>query len=875
MLFFCPILLLQSMKVKTSQHTPMMQQYWRIKKQYPDTLLFYRMGDFYELFYEDAKKAAQLLCITLTQRGKSNGEPIPMAGVPYHSVENYLKKLVDLNHSVAICEQVGDINTSGPVEREVTRIVTPGTLIDDALLKPQHNFILALEQVSNKNQYNLAWMELTSGIVHCQQHLSLEQLHAAINRIKAAETLIPEKLYRLRQDWRQDLATPQLLANWWFNSQQNEQLLCEHLGVSNLDGFGLKRQQLALVGVIGSLLRYCQHTQKSNKPFIRKIHFETTHQHLQIDTASQRNLELEVSSSGQPSHTLLHCLNETKSSMGSRLLIAWLRTPLLDRQRLHQRLEGIAQLRQQPLCIKQLTDLLKNIGDLQRSIGRINLGMDRPRDLICVLHVLDCIPDFNTLLQPIANNPLLATMPPLSALQQLLQKALHTQPPALQRLGGVIADGYNAELDRLRHINQDIETQLQQLQERESAALGYPVKVAHNRVHGFYIEISKVYNGAIPDHYQRRQTLKNAERYLIEELMQLEQQVHQASEQALTLELQLYQQLKQDILQHYHHICDIAERLATIDVLSNFAQLSLKNNWCYPKLVQQKCIDIKNGRHPVVEAQMTANNFCANNYLSDAQTTFALVTGPNMGGKSTYMRQNALICLLAHIGCFVPAEAATIGTLDGIYTRIGAQDDVASGRSTFMVEMTETTYILRHCSANSLVLMDEVGRGTSTHDGLALARAIAEFLIQKRCYCLFSTHYFELTNLSQKHNNVINLHPKTLQHEGKINFLHQIIQGSASHSYGIEVAKLAGLPAEVIAVAQQQLQQLKAQTPTQPSLFADMPSEKQTTEINDAHKRLQELRSLLSQQQPDDLSPRQALQLIYHIVEKINAERIP
>lgn len=859
-------------KIDISKNTPMMQQYLNIKLQYPDNLLFYRMGDFYELFFNDAKKVASLLNLTLTHRGKTNGAPIPMAGVPYHAVENYLKKLVDAKESIVICEQVGDVNNKGLVERKVVRIITPGTLIDENLLDQQNNnYVLAIaQQKKQAHIFFLSWVELSTNKLFAQAVHSEEQLLAEIKRLKPAEILLPEKLH---QCWNFDYKQ-HYLANWWFNEEQNYPLLCEHFKVKNLDGFGLKNNS-AMISAIGATLRYCQHTQKNQLAFLQNLQIEQISDRLFIDAISQQNLEIEHNVYGKREHTLLHCIDSTQCSMGARLLLDWLRKPLRDHQTLQQRYKAIQGLLESNESLEKLVQTLQKIGDLQRSIGRINLLMGRPRDLANIRDSLALIPTINSQLP---QQPLLETIEQAKETLELLQASLNSEQPPIDRNGGMIAAGYSEELDELRTINDQCEDYLQSIQQKESHALNFAnLKVDYNKVHGFYIEISNSFKGEIPAHYQRRQTLKGAERYSTPELKAFEEKSLTASEQALILERKLFQDLQIKVQQEANLIQHIALRIATIDVLCCFAQNAKNLNWCQPTLTNKKSIQIEAGRHPVVEAQVGQKQFMPNSYSSDTKKPFMLITGPNMGGKSTYMRQNALIVLLAYIGSYVPAKTAHIGLVDSILTRIGAQDDLATGRSTFMVEMTETAFILRNASQYSLVLMDEIGRGTSTHDGLSLAKATAEKLISKGAYSLFSTHYFELTQLQQQFTQVINVHPKSVEYQGNINFLHQITSGAASHSYGIEVAKLAGIPNDVIKNAQQILKQLKSNHLGSRQEFFPITqavTEQQETETTNSKQEAlnQQIKVLLKDNHPNNLSPKEALDLLYEIHQELDKD---
>ncbi|WP_416223980.1 DNA mismatch repair protein MutS [Thiohalophilus sp.] len=842
---------------KNSQHTPMMQQFLRIKAEYPDILLFYRMGDFYELFYDDAKRAANLLDITLTQRGQSAGEPIPMAGVPYHAVESYLARLVRQGESVAICEQLGDPATSkGPVKREVVRIVTPGTLTDEALLEERRdNLIAALYR--HKDQSGLACLDLSSGRFSVQQLDGDEALHSELVRLQPAELLVDEQ----RDNHYPGLRTAAIKtrAPWHFEHDSAYRLLCDQFQTQHLAGFGCDDWPQAIAAA-GCLLRYVQETQRGLLPHLHGLITEQREQSLLLDAATRQNLELEQSLSGQHNHTLAGILDRCVTPMGSRLVRRWINRPLRDHDRLRQR-QALIGLWLESDRYLPLRDALGQIGDIERILTRVALKSARPRDLVQLRHALAILPELREQLAALeADLPLLAELyeqaRPFPQLHDLLNSALIEQPPMLIRDGGVIAAGYDPELDELRDLQHNVGTILAELEQREREQSGIAnLKVGYNRVHGYYIEISRARAESVPDHYQRRQTLKAAERYITPELKQIEDRVLSANERALAREKQLYDALLDTLNTQHRPLQACAGALAQLDALSNLAERAATLDLRCPQLVDQAGLQIRGGRHPVIE-QVQATPFTPNDLELDEATRMLIITGPNMGGKSTYMRQIALITLLAHIGSYVPADSAVIGPVDRIFTRIGAADDLAGGRSTFMVEMTETANILHHATANSLVLMDEVGRGTSTFDGLSLAWASAwELATRLQAYTLFATHYFEMTRLPELLPHCRNVHLDAREHGDQIIFLHQVQPGPASRSYGLHVASLAGVPRAVIDRAREKLQQLEQGESPAPATASD------PTPVTPPPAALQALAEL----QPDELSPRQALDELYRL----------
>ena len=794
------------------QHTPMMRQYLRIKADYPDTLLFYRMGDFYELFYEDAHRAAKLLNITLTTRGQSAGAPIPMAGVPFHAVEGYLAKLVKLGLSVAICEQLGDPATSkGPMERQVARIVTPGTLTDEALLDERRdNLLVALHH--SKGTYGIASLDLSGGRFTVTQLQGDAALHSELERLRPAELLVSEDFIPT-PPWRQH---PGLRprAPWHFDTDSAIRALCAQFGVRNLDGFGCTDQPMAL-GAAGCLLQYVKDTQRGALPHLTGLRVERHEDSIVLDAASRRHLELEDSLSGRPEHTLLGVLDRCVTAMGARLLRRWLHRPLRDRSALSQR-RGRVRYLLADHGHDYLRGLLRGTGDVERILARVALKSARPRDLVALADALARLPDVQAFLSR-PEESLLADLAnragPQPEVHALLQRAIINNPPQVIRDGGVIATGYDAELDELRNLSEHADDYLVALEARERQRTGIAnLKVGFNRVHGYYIEVTRAQSQAVPADYLRRQTLKGAERYIIPELREFEHKALRAQEQALAREKLLYEGLLDQLIARLPTLQATAAALAELDVLANLAERANALRWNPPELVDAPGIEITAGRHPVVE-QVLDEPFVPNDLrLEPEQRRMLVITGPNLGGKSTFMRQTALIVLLAHIGSYVPAQHAIIGPIDRIFTRIGASDDLATGRSTFMVEMSEAANILHNATPYSLVLIDEIGRGTSTFDGLALAWACAAHLASTvRAFTLFATHYFELTRLPDEQPGIANVHLDAVEHGETIVFLHQVQDGPASRSYGLQVAALAGVPPVVIQQARQRLRLLERQ----------------------------------------------------------------
>ncbi|HHK5989193.1 DNA mismatch repair protein MutS [Neisseria sp. P0009.S008] len=864
--------------------SPMMQQYLAIKSQHADKLVFYRMGDFYELFLDDAVEAAKLLDITLTTRGQMDGVPIKMAGVPFHAAEQYLARLVKMGKSVAVCEQVGEVGAGkGPVERKVVRIVTPGTLTDAAFLEDKEtNRIAAVN--ADKKHIAIAWASLQSGEFKTKL-TTADKLADELARLQAAEILLPEGKslpngFQSAQPARGTTsANITRLNSWQFAADAGAKLLTEYFGCQDLHGFGLDgKEHEAAVGAAGALLNYIRLTQNLMPQHLDGISLETDSQYIGMDAATRRNLEITQTLSGKKSPTLFSILDGCATHMGSRLLALWLHHPLRSRAHIRARQEAVAALGSQ---YEALQGRLKNIADIERIAARIAVGNARPRDLAALrdslfaLSEIELSAEGSSLLETLK-----AVFPETLPVAETLKAAVMPEPAVWLKDGGVINQGYSAELDELRHIQNHGDEFLLDLEARERERTGLStLKVEFNRVHGFYIELSKVQAEQAPADYQRRQTLKNAERFITPELKTFEDKVLTAQEQALALEKRLFEALLKDIQTTLPQLQKAAKAAAALDVLSTFASTAAERGFVCPKFADYPVIHIEKGRHPVVEQQV--RHFTANHTRLDHKHRLMLLTGPNMGGKSTYMRQVAHIVLMAHTGSFVPADAAQIGPIDQIFTRIGASDDLASNRSTFMVEMSETAYILHHATDQSLVLMDEVGRGTSTFDGLALAHAIAEHLLQKnKSFSLFATHYFELTKLPEAHATAVNMHLSALEQGQDIVFLHHIEPGPASKSYGIAVAKLAGLPNRALKAAQKHLNDLENQAAAnrpQLDIFSAMPSENGTEEEGKEQEvepvdNLQnnELAEALAQIQPDNLTPREALDALYRLKDICN-----
>jgi DNA mismatch repair protein MutS len=848
-------------RVDLSAHTPMMQQYLGVKAEHPDKFVFYRLGDFYELFYEDAVRAAPLLDITLTARGASAGAPIPMAGVPYHAVEQYLAKLIKLGESVAICEQIGDPATAkGPVERRVTRIVTPGTLTDAGLLEAKRDCLLVAIN-PQRQRVGLAWLNLAGGQMGLRD-LSSDELQTELERLDPSELIYPDGVSPIPLDG----VPARTLPPWQFDAEGAARRLAAQLGTQDLAAFGVADAPLA-VQAAGALLHYAQATQQSSQSLahVRSLTVEHAGDHLALDATTRRNLEIVETLRGQPAPTLLSLLDRCTTAAGSRLLRHWLTQPLRARETAIARHAAIAELMAAPGKRRQLADALKHTVDVERIASRIALANVRPRDLSGLRDTLSRLPEIRTAIDLFLSAPLLEAADALAVDPRwsvLLTRAVAPEPAAVLRDGNVIARGYDAKLDELRAIDENCGAFLIDLEARERARTGIAsLKVEYNRVHGFYIEVTNTHVARIPDDYRRRQTLKNAERYITPELKTFEDKALSAQERALAREKTLFEALVSELAAAISALQRAALALATLDVLGTHAAQAEMLDWVRPTFVATPGLSIHGGRHPVVETQV--EHFIPNDLELDPARRLLIVTGPNMGGKSTYMRQAAVIALLASCGLFVPAKDAEIGPLDAIHTRIGAADDLAGGRSTFMVEMTEAAYILNRATRESLVLIDEIGRGTSTFDGLALAWAIARALaLGNRSLTLFATHYFELTALPSELEGCANVHFDAVEHKDGIVFLHEVAEGPADRSYGLQVAKLAGVPADAIRQARAYLARLdrfSVRRDAHGDLFAPADARAAPPEMVPAA--LDRLAAL----DPDALSPREAHEALYEL----------
>jgi len=876
------------------KHTPMMQQYLRIKGEYPTMLVFYRMGDFYELFFEDAEKASRILGITLTARGTSNGNPIKMAGVPFHSLDPYLAKLVKLGESCAICEQIGDPALSkGPVERKVVRVVTPGTLTDSDLLPEKaERPLLAVCTVPNRKHVTtgLAWLSLASGALKLME-FTADSKNAALRLVQELERIAPAEV--LRADANGDMFEEtnighnQRVPEWHFEVVHGHKALLDQLGVSTLSGFGCDGLGAAF-GAAGALLRYAQSTQGRGLQHVKSLAVESESEFIGLDAATRRNLEITETIRGLEAPTLFSLLDGCRTAMGSRLLRHWLHHAKRDQSVARGRHEAIAALAEHDAC-HALSSTLAHVPDVERITTRIALLTARPRDLACLRDGLKQLPVLRELVANCfipGDSCLLRDIHEAIAIPEhcldLLARAIAEEPAAMVRDGGVFARGFDAELDELRALSENAGQFLVDLETRERTRTGIAnLRVEYNKVHGFYIEVTNGQADKVPEDYRRRQTLKNCERYITPELKAFEDKALSAQDRALAREKLLYDLLLADLAPHIACLQMVASGIARIDALVALAAHAVRNNWCRPQLVDAPCLTIFEGRHPVVENQI--ERFIANDCKLSNDRRLLLITGPNMGGKSTFMRQVALITLLAYVGSYVPATSATIGPIDRIFTRIGASDDLANGRSTFMVEMTESAAILNGATEHSLVLMDEVGRGTSTFDGLALAWAIARHLIDtSRSFTLFATHYFELTQLPESHPSAANVHLSAVEHKDSIVFLHAVQDGPASQSYGLQVAQLAGVPPSVIRAARKHLARLESQAldatpqldlfaaaPCDDALDADAaPAESTQATVAPAPAPVQEespALTLLDAIDPDALTPREALERLYEL----------
>jgi DNA mismatch repair protein MutS len=851
------------------EHTPLMRQFFAAKAEHPDVLLFFRMGDFYELFYDDARKAARLLDITLTQRGSSAGQPIPMAGVPHHAYEGYLARLVALGESVAICEQIGDPALSkGLVERKVVRIVTPGTVTDEALLNERRDTLL-LAIARGKGGYGVAWADLAAGRLLVNEVGGEDALEAELARLEPAETLVPDE-----EGWPSFVETRNGIrrrAPWLFDADSGRRQLLRFFGLHDLAGFGIDDKPLAIAAA-AALLGYVEETQKQRLPHLTSIAVESGDGAIAMNAATRRHLELDSRVDGDTRTTLLGVLDSTITPMGGRLLRRWLHRPLRDRPTLRLRHHAVSTLVDSGAA-ERLRESFRALGDLERILSRIALRSARPRDLSTLRDGLGLLPSVRAQLQPLDSPRLAALAAELGehdAHAQLLASAIVPQPPVLARDGGIFAEGHDAELDELRTLSTNADQFLVDLEARERAATGIAtLKVGYNRVHGYYIEISKGQSDRAPTHYSRRQTLTGAERYITEELKQFEDKVLSARERALARERLLYEQLLDSLNERLEPLKRCAAALSELDVLACFAERAQALDWSQPELVDEPGIRIERGRHPVVEAVRSEpfepNDLVLQDDAAGNGRRMLVITGPNMGGKSTYMRQNALIVLLAHIGAFVPASRAVLGPIDRILTRIGAGDDLARGQSTFMVEMSETSYILHHATPQSLVLMDEIGRGTSTYDGLALAEACARHLAHSnRAYTLFATHYFELTALAEPGSGIANVHLDAVEHGDALVFMHAVKDGPADRSFGLQVAALAGLPKSVVTQARGRLAELEQQQRDTPATVLTPVALDQPQQFGLFAPSSAALDALASID-PDELTPKQALEALYRL----------
>ncbi|MEQ1418992.1 DNA mismatch repair protein MutS [Acinetobacter indicus] len=874
---------MQEIVADLSSHTPMMQQYLKVKIQHPHSLMFYRMGDFYELFFDDAHKAAKLLGITLTHRGKANGQPIPMAGVPYHSAEGYLARLVKKGETVVICEQIGEVTGKGPVERGVVRIITPGTLTDDALLNSyQSSNLVAL--CLQQNQIGIALLDLSAGIFKVQQQeYQPEQLAIELSRLMPSEIVVDEDIVdpNIIESVKKQLDCPVTKRpNVDFNLNNAQKTLCDQLGVATLSGFGIDHLPLAKAAA-AALIHYAKETQRTALPHIRSIQLEQSSDFIALDPVTRRNLEL-IEPLFEHGTSLFQLINDCQTAMGGRLLSRTLMQPLRDTALLDARLDATEAIltgyHDAPIRL-----VLKEISDIERVLSRVALGSARPRDLVQLRQACAQIPYLRHAVQPIVSTgqskylqQLNEELGDFQGLYQRLMAAIVEQPPVLLRDGNVIAEGFDSELDELRQIRDHAGQFLidLEIQERERTGIN-TLKIGYNRVSGYYIELSRAQAEQAPEHYIRRQTLKNAERYITPELKSFEDKVLSSESRALAREKMLFEMLLDELRQDIGNLQMMSSAIAQIDVLANFAHQARLKNWTRPEFSPEIGVKIVAGRHPVVEA-LSKTTFTPNDTTLDFNHRMAIITGPNMGGKSTFMRQTALIALLGYCGSYVPAQAAVLGPIDRIFTRIGSADDLSTGKSTFMVEMTETSQILHHATNQSLVLMDEVGRGTSTYDGLSLAWACVLDLTKRiKCLCLFATHYFELTELG-KESGIDNYHVTAKELNGNLILLHKVQQGPASQSHGLQVAKLAGIPANVIKEAQNRLKILEKQShqSVQKSVQHDLFSEpvveteviERIVEVEKPSPALEALRQL----DVDNLTPRQALEQLYAIKEQLN-----
>ena len=857
--------------ITNQAHTPMMQQFLRIKAQNKETLLFYRMGDFYELFYEDAEIASEILDIALTSRGKSNNQPIPMCGIPYHAADRYLAKLVKAGRSISVCEQIGDpAKSKGPVERKVVRVITPGTVSDESLLDENHDN--ALVAVSGKQafatkktifRYGIAYTNISSGRFIISEVLGYEALLNELERIKPSELLLRDDLLEI--DGAVPKCTIRKMPIWEFEYDTAKKSLCEHFRVKDLSIYSCDDFTTGIEAA-GCLLNYAKETQKAELPHIQGIQIEQPGDSVILDAASRRNLEIDVNLTGGRKNTLISIIDSTTTAMGRRLLSRWLNRPLRKCTVLQTRQQIVGNFITE-FRFEKIRVLMKGFGDLERIAARIGLRTARPRDLTTMRYSLGLLPELQAILKKI-NSPETASLAQRAGefptQLDLLKRAIKESPSSVIREGGVIEDGYNKELDELRNLNRNAGQFLIDLELKEKKRTNLStLKVGYNRIHGYYIEISKEQaKTELPPEYIRRQTLKNAERYITPELKNFEDKILSANSKALAKEKALYEELLEILAKDLSGLLICAESIAEIDVLNSFAERATNLNYCRPELSEEPGLNIENGRHPVVEETITAQFVDNNLHLEDSQKML-IITGPNMGGKSTYMRQTALIVLMALTGSYVPATRAVIGPVDRIFTRIGSSDDLAGGRSTFMVEMTETATILQNATNNSLVLMDEIGRGTSTFDGLSLAWAAAIYMAERiQAFTLFATHYFELTSLPDSFSSMANVHLDAVEHDKGILFLHKVKSGAANQSYGLQVAKLAGIPSIVIKQAQEKLKQLELESVKN---NVQIQVEQRDFFEPKIHPALEQLDKV----NPDQITAPEALMLLYELKSKL------
>ncbi len=879
----------------------MMKQYLGIKAEYPDVLLFYRMGDFYELFFEDAEKAADLLGITLTARGKAAGSPIPMAGVPYHAADQYLAKLLGKNISVAICEQIGDPSKSkGPVERKVVRVITPGTLTEENLLNDRSENITASifpnDKISDKGSeqgFGIATLEISSGRFTAIEVKDINDLKNTISRLNPAEILTPENSEIELDHVRESPIRQTHVPDWYFATARAEESLCKLFHTADLTAFECENYPLS-TRAAGALALYIGDVLSDSIAHVGNIEFVNSSGVLVIDDISRKNLEIDIAHCENPQHSIVGLFDQCQTPMGARKLHRWFNSPIRDHDNLRRRHDAVDWLLDHQK-FEELATALKPCGDMERILARISMKVARPNDLVRLRMGLQSLPTIQPIIAA-TSSALISTLSAktaanqtLQALQELLESAVIDQPPSLLRDGGVLKDDYDADLSELRHLQRDSSQYLLELEKREKQASGIStLRVRYNRVHGYYIELPRSQSSSAPEHYIRRQTIKHAERYVTEELKRYEDKILGAKEKALAREKWLYDQLLDAIIPHVPTLLQTADALATLDVLANFAERSIHLNLNRPTLVDEAVLEISQGRHPVIEQVLTQGagklsgklsgkfsgkfsnqRFIANDIALDKNTSMLMITGPNMGGKSTYMRQVAIITLLAHTGCFVPAESAKLGQIDRIFTRIGSADDLAGGRSTFMVEMTEMARILRNATCHSLVIVDEIGRGTSTFDGLSLAWACAKDLASRiSAFSLFSTHYFELTNLAEQFKGIKNVHLDAAEHGNDIVFLYTVKAGPASQSYGLQVARLAGVPDEVIEESRQKLHSLEDQyieKSHSDNMPADTARAAQTSLFSMSHPQEQAIITRLKNLRADELSPRDALNMLYEL----------